>query len=1763
MKYKLFPWLIGFLLLVVIFFASFSAPTIMQVDPAEKQNKVTFNAPFTLHFSHIMNRRSVEDAFMILPKTEGDLRWKDFKTLEFVPDGPLTIGDEYRIVIKGRAKNIWMKEMGYDATIDYLVTGPPYVLFMDPSQGELITAGGAITVMFDRAMDWDDVSKKDLIQIEPSLSGEVRFIGMSAFQFMPKETSSGQSFEVTIPAGLKALDGGETEESYSWVLMSPDLKVEKSSPINDLEEVALNEPLWIYFNDEVSLDGIKPGVNALLYPSNDLDADTAKKMDGFFNTEVTYGVNDDGETQKDILIFAPTFDYQPNESYRFLLKSDKDLPLEEDFELIFETIRTEPKEVDKPLDSTTEEVTEVPSDPSIWESDSVDFFIRGENPRLRLSEKLKEPITLSACQIPSNHFIRTSAKHDWPNYKCDTDSVVVNPIEEDPELILNLNDYFDIDWVTGVYLAYITQGENKFIKHFMIEDSTLLMKRSDSDLLVWALDVKSGEPIADMELEILSYDGEKIDQGTTDELGIYKANQALEEGIYVRGKKEEEGMNRWGFVSDSWTLETDNVSSSVDDAGLLVFLNQYVFPPGDTIKIKGIWRSLDKHVLDLPEATQVTVTIEDRQQNFVISKRIPLRRNGSFDGTIVIPDNIVSGNYLIVVSDINHQRITSPVAIQIKSDASDLKLEWIEAERDHAAGTAPVYIVKARYENGIPAVGTKGYYELYQKPSKLNYQEGAINYTFQGLNESCEPICQDQTLLVQKEFEFDLNGEAKLILTDGEDKFLPAENEYDLQVSASLPGRESAGLNRVFKVHQGYFDLGLGLKHALVQVNEAIEVSVLALDYDGEMIADKKVKLSLSNQTGKKKVVYEDTFTTEKVPSSISIPVGITMEDGIYLLKAESQDEKHNKIMAQQLVFLSTNAELAISDEFVLAADQNKYFVGGRAHLLINESEASEDNPVPVVVTYERNGLLGHEAMHLTAPVTRISVPIKETMMPHFLVTVTRFHRGISPSLESVSQRIDVGNDESKIFVDVSYEPELAKPGDEVTVRFKTYDYQNRPLASVITLNVLDAEPQKKSFSYDSFYSERSGPLNSASNITPTTNNLLPDYQNTHEKLLINSAQSQYFDPLISTTVGGEAEVSFTLPMERQDYFIEAIATKGSEQFGSSSSALRMNQLLLIEPILPSFAVAGDQTVFAASIKNISSRPVQSRLELISNDTTTKGDTARNFLLQPGQQTELAFNVYINDSIDKELIEVKFQSGDDLSEASIPLQHLKSCMRVQNSGLLGDIWTGRISLPKDARPELGELRMTMSSVPLAIAKVQSDALGDYHHDSTYLLAAKLLSRLYLLPDSPTENDLASVRGLVSSLLRKADQNGSYRFWDEENASPTLSAFALLAYAEASNKGIHVDSIQLNRTIDPLWKSLDRGDLSTDDDAFILWVLGKKEQYDTQRALSYFQERETLSLRGKAFLLLNLNQLVQAGQGSMATPFATLKAEIVDEAIQEEDLVYFSDSAETTAVLLFALSELDSANSLLEPIANYMVFQGGDLIRELNPSQALWTIMALKSYVNHTDHQGVNYIAQLKLNGDLILDQSVTDNSSNEVYQTSVEASALTTDDINDIFVKKSGTGPLYLDAHLISYLDPALATSTEEDMLIVRQLYEMTEKGERIPAVTLKIGKKYVSELEIIVPKDYQLVALSDEIPAGLKHNPGTMVLSEPFTQSHKEFGRITYFAPYLPAGVYKISTEFLAILPGTYLHLPATIQPMFEPTVIGRTEGGTVQIID
>lgn len=386
-KLGLIYWLGGIFLILLIGILSWyqlqGAPELDDGYTLTDVRKISQEGVFLLRFNQAMNQKSVEDAFSISPKINGSFNWIDGKTLQFDSDSNLEIGKLYEVKIRSTAKSFLFKEIGIDLKLAFEVTGAPFVKFISPApsslfeeglnvdevtfvQGEEITSGSGpliispdqkITVMFDRPIrsltDIDSVSQSDFpqLKINPPVSGEYEWIGTTAFQFIPEKWEMGTTYDLTLEEGIQTLDGAKTNRSMNWQLATERLKVSSHQPFQNDDTFSVKGDIQIQFNQAIDLDQIQPGENVLLYPSNDLDAGKELRKDGFFNTEVTYGKDEEGKLDQTVLLFKPSFDYQYHQDYRLVLKGGLkslihkkdpafgDRFMLEDYELKFRTVK--------------------------------------------------------------------------------------------------------------------------------------------------------------------------------------------------------------------------------------------------------------------------------------------------------------------------------------------------------------------------------------------------------------------------------------------------------------------------------------------------------------------------------------------------------------------------------------------------------------------------------------------------------------------------------------------------------------------------------------------------------------------------------------------------------------------------------------------------------------------------------------------------------------------------------------------------------------------------------------------------------------------------------------------------------------------------------------------------------------------------------------------------------------------------------------------------------------------------------------------------------------------------------------------------------------------------------------------------------------------------------------------------------------------------------------------------------------------------------
>ncbi|MBN2086876.1 Ig-like domain-containing protein [Candidatus Peregrinibacteria bacterium] len=1978
---------IGFAVLLCIAgaYAAIDYPYIIGIDATSTVNKVSINSPITLHFSQNMNKQSVIDNFEIHPKIEGELLWTNGKTLEFKPSVELKLGDSFKVVIKSGAKNIYGKSLGANTSIQFIFSGPPVVKFVSPYiknsefsetsfEIPFISSDQIITVMFDRPMDWPE-DEESLLEIQPSVKGEYRFLGMSAFQFIPESWPTGKSFRLTVPSGVQARDGGETEELFKWQIATSPLRATLSMPSNGDENVSTNSPLIIKFNQPVDLEQIQPGNNAMIYPSNDVDADKNPKFDGFFNTEVTYGKDENGITDKSILVFSPTFPYTNDTEYKFVLKSglsgDSDdeesefLGMKEDFEINFKTAMApgviefiEPsqdfpnavlkfstemsaEEIKKHLVITPENSSPVNIimskdgkeagidfsfisniDYSIeletplsdvlgnkitkgikrdfkinesqqklkWDSDGEwSMFAKEIDPEFTLVSNNINELNLQLCQVSEGNFMTVNQGQNWANYNCSSEPVKYRVRPDGGSSILNLTSIFERNFEPGIYYFSVKNGDKKIFKIFLVTDTSLMMKKSHNVLLLWATDIITGEPVSRMEVTLYDYSGEEIGRGVTDGDGIYKITRDFDAGVYAIGKQNMGGNKRWTIINDLWLSPNQGYSEVlnpewIDNGEMRAYLmsEKNVLNTGDKIQIKGILRVDNDAQFALPEDSKVLLAIENNKQDILTQTIAPIRKNGSFDTSLEIPIDASSGNYSIAVFSSRGQRIKSNESvIRINADDSPFIMNWENPKNDYY-GNEPISIeLKANYFVGIPASSLKGSWELFRKPYYFSDYNDISFYSFGSENVLCSRGgCEsDNEYVASGNFSFDSDGISKIIFGDKKDNHLMKGYEYFLTANANSIGGENVSKSTRFILHPGKQYIGLSTKHYILKQNENADVNIIVTDTKGNLIDDKEVNISLIKMDGEKEddVKYDQEIIAGSEPINVSIPITSKMPAGIYKLKAESEDDIGNDVVSELEFYVVDNENKPVSDDLEILMDQSEYFVGGKALMLISYPHASAEKPIPALVTYERLGVLGYKIVELDSPLTEVSIPVIKEMVPNMFITVSLIERndenldemiqeqedrrkeienrqseveiilleeelallqsdensdqsdiekltnkiealkssagddsnsnvgsdGIDfiPIIKKSATNVIISNPEQVINIDITSEPIDPKPGDEVTIKIHTYDYQNRSIPSVVSLNVSEKQVgiigSKALTLFDYFLRLRDSQVSDSSNIslfskTAISNPVLSSYSLNQISEINTSA---YFNPLILTDNEGHAEVSFTLPNKHMSWQIDALATSDENNFGSASINLHAKKRLAITPITPAFVMPGDLVTISAKIRNLSDNDIDTAVEILAENVEVKGGTKKNFSVKSGESKNVSWDIVIGHFYKDDAIKIAFRSREDYAETNLPVKKLKTYEALGDSGIIEDKWIGGIRAPQNAISDMGSLNISLSATPINIAENFANALGDYSLNSTEKLASLVIADISLLhpelSDMRTKNLIDEINSTINQLAKRQRADGGFAFFEGSDTSdPWLSAYTIYSLSMADGL-FEIPSNMKQECIRYLWSALSNETLSNQ--FFILWALSEYGEYDTVKTLELYNKRSESTLAGKAFLLMNLQNLIDAGQKSTRSFLDKLQSEIVSEKINDDKWIYFQDTKKevfdtnmrNTALVLFALSRMGDENPILIPIIQFLASSTTVLLNNFNPQEAVWILMALNEFTNEQE-LNVNLFIKAKVNNKTVIDESIHSENPDTIYSSIIKAEDLKDiDQINNIEITKEGSGNLYFNTSLTYSMQSDKITPIEENAVITRNYYTLEDFNEENSLKKLKSGILYRGVLTVVIPEDVSYIAIENPLPAGLKalsFNPAVGDITAQYKQKelNRSSGlnwidnplwnfdsyeiqndRMLLYADDLPAGIYKIDYLVQAGTKGKFNHLPATVQQMFQSYMYGRTEGGWVEV--
>ncbi|MGD0781974.1 MAG: Ig-like domain-containing protein, partial [Candidatus Aminicenantales bacterium] len=229
------------------------------------------------------------------------------------------------------------------------VKGDLQILQASP-KGALEGPGEAdqIVIIFDKTMaPLEPLPIEDdgnLLRVEPPFPGQYRWMGTRALTFTPKvHFPFGTEIKVTVPAGLRSLEGYALPKDYSWSFQTPRPVLVRSQPAHENTQIRLDASVFLVFNQAIDAGKAKDfiafagtGPDGKIHtPGFSVSRPEAKQAG---KAGIESGLNK-------ALVLEPSEKLLPDFTYTVHLKpglppAEGTLGLEHEAVLSFETIRT-------------------------------------------------------------------------------------------------------------------------------------------------------------------------------------------------------------------------------------------------------------------------------------------------------------------------------------------------------------------------------------------------------------------------------------------------------------------------------------------------------------------------------------------------------------------------------------------------------------------------------------------------------------------------------------------------------------------------------------------------------------------------------------------------------------------------------------------------------------------------------------------------------------------------------------------------------------------------------------------------------------------------------------------------------------------------------------------------------------------------------------------------------------------------------------------------------------------------------------------------------------------------------------------------------------------------------------------------------------------------------------------------------------------------------------------------------------------------------
>jgi alpha-2-macroglobulin len=1054
-----------------------------------------------------------------------------------------------------------------------------------------------------------------------------------------------------------------------------------------------------------------------------------------------------------------------------------------------------------------------------------------------------------------------------------------------------------------------------------VTDLGISAKISPHGSMVWVTHLANAEPVEGATVTIVRPDtAQSAPSFKTDKNGF----AFIPEAAFKPDPNGEDHGVVFVHLGDDWAFR--QVSSMIDGwrFGMsfelgpdrpfgMLFTERGIYRPGDTVRLKGIFRQEEKNGASTPAGRSVEIEVDGSDGQPVSKTTTALSAFGTLSVDVKVPETGRLGTYYVQArvhdSPRNYADVNADFEVA-EYRAAEFKVSADSDRPSYIRGDKATWTAHGDYLFGAPMANVE---------ARIDVTRSETYFTPPGI----ESFTTDDSAFLAGQSE----GSERQYEVENTKAKLDAKGTAALTATLTMPGQRGpeivtgeadvTDLSRQMIsgstsaiVHPGEFYVALDPGPDLfLKPGDPVKPKILAVDPKGAKVPQVPVTVELISRkwtvarqevgggfrtasSTVDKVVATCTVTTATDPATCSLdPQGA----GYFIVRAKAADRRKNALAASAGIYVTGGAgETSWGDGdkniLELVADRKSYEVGQTAHVLVKSPFKSAE----ALVTVERAGVYSQKRMTLTGSMPTLDIPVTDDLRPNAFVSVLLL-KGRSKAAPDKPNQPDVGAPAFRLgYASIPVNPEARRlkvavkpskselhPGDEVDVDVDVKDRSGKPAKAEVTLYAVD-EGVLSLIGYKTpdpipiFGAPRPlkvGTVEARQSMARVTNPFselgldkgLEGGSGGESGLRRDFRASAYYNPGLVTDAEGHAKVRFKLPDSLTTYRIMAVAAGEDDRFGYAQDRVTTSRPLMGRPAFPRFIRAGD-TLEAGVVVNAKGMP-KTRVDVTvaAEGLIVDDGPQKSIDLDPSGGAEVRFAMRAPTAGKAKIrFTVKGGGAEDAVEIT---RDVKVPLVMEAVALYGDTTQASAEKLGDLsaiREDAGGLDVSVSSTALVGLGSGMDHLIEYPYGCTEQLVSRLIPMLPLRDlardyHASLPKDLDPIiRKTVADVIAHQRNDGGFGLWEESpQSSPWVTAYALWGLHTAASYKVPVPDHVLEGAATYLRKALPsmlRDDMVLAAAPFLLDVLAEAGSPDPGRVGTLFGMREKLPLFAQAELL---------------------------------------------------------------------------------------------------------------------------------------------------------------------------------------------------------------------------------------------------------------------------------------------------------------------